>query len=62
MAVLTHEVRIRGDGEILLIDRIGYLDCLPLTTIITEHKEITLITDWKFAQDVPGIRAIYVLR
>ena len=62
MVLLTHEVRIRGDGEILLIDRIGYLDCLPLTTIITEHKEMTLITNWEFAQDLPGIRAIYAVR
>ena len=44
MAVLIHEVRIRGYGEILLIERTGYLDYLPLT-IITEHKEITLVTD-----------------
>jgi hypothetical protein len=55
-------VRIRSDGEILLIDRIGYLDCLALTTIIIKHKEITLVTDWKFAQGLPGIGATYVWR
>ena len=62
MVVFFHEVRARDDGELLYIDRVGYLDCLSLTTVVTDDKHISIVTDWHFGEELPGILLTYVWR
>ena len=62
MVVFFHEVRARGDCELLYIDRVGYIDCLSLTTVVTEDKHISIVTNWHFGEDLPGILLTCVWR
>ena len=62
MVVFFHEVRARDDGELLYIDRVGYLECFSLTTVVTKDKHISIVTDWHFGEDLSGILLTYVWR
>ena len=61
MVLFRSEIRIRDDNAILIIDRIGFLDTLLLTTIIKLNiisdfrKEIIEIEDGSFASGLPGV-------